>query len=384
MEPLGVINLCEQYFFDADELLLCNWILNKTNATNLYIKLRETYYKGPIEEDWLRNYHDIMFFRFFRIQKSTFLNLLNVVLENDNHKLMRKKYHGGNLPIPPEKALLTFLTYMATQESLLSIGQRFGIVPSTAMNIVNALLYIMLKINKKYIFWPRTDEEVEHIINGFTHYPNVLGAIDGSQIDIKVVPHTQHDSYVNRYLRHSINAMVISTAEKILTYVFIGFPGSAHDSRVFSNSTFVQNIATHGSQFYFPNEECHILGDSAFPLKMWMMTPYKRRPALNRIERQHNYHLSADRVVVEHIFARIKGRFRRVIFINTYSISKAIEITTAACVLHNFCYMNKDQWEDELYEDVNEQEFIAEDNDEETRRAQLKRNRIARELLNNV
>ena len=251
MEPLSVINLCEQYFFDADELLLCNWILNKTNATNLYIKLRETYYKGPIEEDWLRNYHDIMFFRFFRIQKSTFLNLLNVVLENDNHKLMRKKYHGGNLPIPPEKALLTFLTYMATQESLLSIGQRFGIVPSTAMNIVNALLYIMLKIKKKYIFWPRTDEEVEHVINGFTHYPSkflnclifqndscscfsldVLGAIDGSQIDIKVVPHTQHDSYVNRYLRHSINAMVISTAEKILTYVFIGFPGSAHDSRV--------------------------------------------------------------------------------------------------------------------------------------------------------
>ena len=114
------------------------------------------------------------------------------------------------------------------------------------------------------------------------------------------------------------------------------------------------------------------------------MTPYKRRPALNRIERQHNYHLSADRVVVEHIFARIKGRFRRVIFINTYSISKAIEITTAACVLHNFCYMNKDQWEDELYEDVNVQEFIAEDNDEETRRAQLKRNQIARELLNNV
>ncbi|XP_063913273.1 putative nuclease HARBI1 [Zophobas morio] len=252
------------------------------------------------------------------------------------------------------------------------------------MNIVNVLLYIMLNIKKKYIFWPRTDEEVEHVINGFTHYPNVLGAIDGSQIDIKVVPHTQHGSYVNRYLRHSINAMVISTAEKILTYVFIGFPGSAHDSRVFSNSTFIQNIATHGSQFYFPNEECHILGDSAFPLKMWMMTPYKRRPALNRIERQHNYHLSADRVVVEHIFARIKGRFRRVIFINTYFISKAIEITTAACVLHNFCYMNKDQWEDELYEDVNVQEFIAEDNDEETRRAQLKRNQIARELLNNV
>lgn len=41
---------------------------------------------------------------------------------------------------------------------------------------------------------------------------DVLGTLDGSHINIKVVPWTQRDSYVDRYMSHSINAMVISNA----------------------------------------------------------------------------------------------------------------------------------------------------------------------------
>lgn len=28
-----------------------------------------------------------------------------------------------------------------------------------------------------------------------------------------------------------------------------------------------------------------------------------------------------------------------------------MEIVTAACILHNFCYINNDIWEDEIYRD---------------------------------
>jgi hypothetical protein len=96
----------------------------------------------------------------------------------------------------------------------------------------------------------------------------------------------------------------------------------------------------------------------------------------------HNTCLSADRVSVENIFALIKGRFRRLIFINTYSISKAIEIATTACVLHNFCYFNGNEWEhpfndNELIPD----EYLEENTAEETRRAKQKRNLIVEELF---
>jgi hypothetical protein len=112
------------------------------------------------------------------------------------------------------------------------------------------------------------------------------------------------------------------------------------------------------------------------------VTPYKRNGVLNRIKMIHNTCLSADRVSVENIFALIKGRFRRLIFINTYSISKAIEIATTACVLHNFCYFNGNEWEhpfndNELIPD----EYLEENTAEETRRAKQKRNLIVEELF---
>lgn len=103
---------------------------------------------------------------------------------------------------------------------------------------------------------------------------------------------------------------------------------------------------------------------------------------MTRIQKNHNYCLSADRVVIENIFARIKGRFRRLIYINAYSISKCVEIAVAACVLHNFCYMNKDEWDDHLF---NEPEEYNQENNlpdaQETRLAKAKRDRIAEQLV---
>lgn len=169
-----------------------------------------------------------------------------------------------------------------------------------------------------------------------------IGAIDGTHINLKV-PSAQHDSYIDRYMQHSINLLGICTSEKIFTYIFIGFPGAAHDSRVFSNSSLYKEVDTYGSSNLFPND-CHLIGDSAFPLKHWIMTPYKGTN-LNRMKKYHNYMLSKDRVAIENVFGLVKGRWRRLFFINVYSIAKAIEIATAACILHNFCYLNKDDWE---------------------------------------
>jgi hypothetical protein len=219
--------------------------LNKTCPTffcpPLYaVKLREHHYKIPIEGiPWLDHYNDITFFRLFRMNTATFQKLLSIVVENDHHQLLYKVYRGGHRPVETEKALLVFLWYMATQDTLLSIGKTFQIVPATIHRIVNNLLFVIVGLKNKFIVWPKSQEEVNHIAGGFTHYPStiqrvldVLGALDGSHINIKVVPWTQRDSYVDRYMSHSINAMVISNVEKILLYAFIGFPGAAHDSRV--------------------------------------------------------------------------------------------------------------------------------------------------------
>lgn len=63
------------------------------------------------------------------------------------------------------------------------------------------------------------------------NFSGTIGAVDGTHVNIKV-PLNQHDSYTDRYHQHSINLMAVCTHENLLTYVYIGFPGSAHDSRV--------------------------------------------------------------------------------------------------------------------------------------------------------
>ncbi|KAJ3641416.1 hypothetical protein Zmor_027925 [Zophobas morio] len=235
----------------------------------------------------------------------------------------------------------------------------------------------MLYLKKKYIFWPKTEDEYRAIKDGFKGYPNVIGAVDGTHIKLKV-PANQHDSYIDRHQTYSINLMGICNAETLFTYVFVGYPRSAHDSRVFSNSALVRHIETYGKHIYFPNEEDHLIGDSAFPLRTWLMTPFSRRNNLTRRERHHNWCSSSDRVCIEHTFGILKGRWARLQYINTYSVRKAIEIATVACILHNFCYLNGDEWPAEEVEIRPEEDHVEENDREAFRRGEHKRNDIAR------
>lgn len=154
--------------------------------------------------------------------------------------------------------------------------------------------------------------------------------------------------------------------------------------QVFSNSLFVKNIARYGPSKYFRDIEMyHLIGDSAFPIKRWLMTPYKKnKESLNRLEKKHNYCLSSDRIVIEHAFGLLKGRWSRLKYINTYNICKAIEVVVAACVLHNFCILNSDEWEGEYESDSEDRinEIYIENMGHEQLLGQQKRDRIARQL----
>lgn len=143
----------------------------------------------------------------------------------------------------------------------------------------------------------------------------------------------------------------------------------------------MRNIERHGPQYYFKDEKYHLVGDSAFPLKTWLMTPFKDNQMFNKLKRHHNHVLSSERVVIEHAFGQLKGRWRRLKHIQTYNINKSIEISIAACILHNFCIKINDLWNNEIdtetpINEMHHQHF----NDNFLSIAKMKRNRIASEL----
>ncbi|KAI8503691.1 hypothetical protein Bbelb_186620 [Branchiostoma belcheri] len=96
-----------------------------------------------------------------------------------------------------------------------------------------------------------------------------------------------------------------------------------------------------------PEIHIMILGDPAYPLLPWlMMKGYPESGQLTRQQRNFNYRLSRARMVVECAFGRLKGRWRCLLKRMDVNIMSVSDIISAACVLHNLCEMNGEDFDD--------------------------------------
>ena len=119
------------------------------------------------------------------------------------------------------------------------------------------------------------------------------------------------------------------------TDVFIGFAGRVHDARVFQHSP----LFDKGSQLCNGN---HLLGDSAYPNIDWLLTPFKQNLNLTPKMRQYNKVHSSLRIQVEIAIGMLKGRYRRLKFLESLSIENICGVVLSACILHNICILNED------------------------------------------
>ena len=81
---------------------------------------------------------------------------------------------------------------------------------------------------------------------------------------------------------------------------------------------------------------CFIVGDSANPLSLRMITPYCDNGHLSVLQKSYDRQLSAQRSVIERAFALLKGKWRKLLFLNVTNLSYIPHILAAACFLHNF------------------------------------------------
>lgn len=171
-KQLDLFILFETFFFESGLEEICRFIVSAKNK-KIFLKLRENHVRYNINYNmWLDDYHETSFFQLFRMQKYSFYKLLDVMMSSGYGHLIRKRNQGGNRPVEPEKGLLVFLWYLSKQDTLLSIAEHFNLVPSTVMNLVNIFLYVVLQLKNKYIVWPKTNEDFEHISAGFQKYPS--------------------------------------------------------------------------------------------------------------------------------------------------------------------------------------------------------------------
>lgn len=259
--------------------------------------------------------------------------------------------------IKVQKIVLLALWILGNQESFQGVASRFKMGKGHAHRVFFTFCTILCKRAHEVIVWPRKEEATE-TVNKFNQLqpfciPNVVGCLGATHIPIRSPENEDNANFQNAYGYHSTILQGICDSELRFLDVFCGWPGSSDYARVWKNSPIYEKLAENESTL---PPSCHILGDNSYPLDLFLMVPFKDDGCLSDCEQHFNDELLLTRVLINQAFSILKGRFRRLKFLDMTLIHKISSVVMAACVLHNICIDNKDttaEREDEVYASMN-------------------------------
>ncbi|GAB1867340.1 Protein ALP1-like isoform X1 [Camponotus japonicus] len=295
--------------------------------------------------------HREQFRKHFRVTPTTY-NLLEQKLASALQGDIGVKSH-----IPVRKQLLAILWLLATPDSYRSVGERFDMSKSSLSVSFMRVIQALNNIAGDVIQWPRGERLtiVKQKFQKLSVLPDIIGAIDGTHISIKK-PHKDCLSYKTYKKNYAIILQAICDSELVFLDCFAGYPGSVGDIRVFRNSYFWSEVQRN-RQLYFPNEE-YIIGDKAYPVLRWCISGFRDRGNLTAAQKRFNDILSKVRQVIERAFALLKGRFRRLKYLDMNRMDMIPFVIIACTVLHNICLEGLDEdieeyilegWENEVH-----------------------------------
>ena len=120
----------------------------------------------------------------------------------------------------------------------------------------------------------------------------------------------------NRKHFYSYVMQVVVDSHGLFLSVSTGYPGSLHDARVLRLSE-IFDAAEDEEILMEPLKDVNgtvirplIVGDSAYPLKTWLLRPVKDNGTLTREQKKFNKQLSKAKIVSEHAIGKTKGRWQ--------------------------------------------------------------------------
>lgn len=215
----------------------------------------------------------------------------------------------------------------------------------------------LVSIAPEHIKFPETTIEKEFSASIFyelSHFKDVIGCIDGTYIPISTPAHKIKSTYTNRHHQTSLTVQAICDADKRFIDVFTGTPGKIHDARVFKLSP-ISNTLQRICEGRF-----HILGDGAYEIREWLLTPYRNYETLGQLKKKYNDKFCVTRVVIENAFGMLKKRFIQLMRIDMRDVNRITKFIMSCCVLHNICVDQRDEMELDPEEETEPPEIIAE------------------------
>lgn len=284
------------------------------------------------------------FKRIFRLPKPVFHRVLRRV---ENLISPRNPFPGGRASAEAEVKLGLFLMQMSHTMVHHLVGEMGGHSASSAyrwgVQVADALIHAY----PACISFPLINEldARRTIREGFanvgTHldgdviahggFDFAVGSLDATFIGLQSAPAVENTvPYVNRKGVFSVIAQMTCDARMLITSLFSGIAGSAHDSFVMERSP-LNYHAQHSGLFA---DGTYLLADAGYRATSWTLTPFHHTGALTDQQQRFNLLHSRARTVIERMFGALKGRFRSLRSMRG-DVRNVPKFVQACCVLHN-------------------------------------------------
>ncbi|XP_069109344.1 putative nuclease HARBI1 [Argopecten irradians] len=276
--------------------------------------------------DPLQNYDGFELYQRFRFDRE------GILFINDIVKDYIAPATGRNHSLPSFLQVLLALRFYATGKMQLCSGDNFNVDQSTVSRVIQRVTNALNRqeVVTKFISFPISAEAVRKHQADFyavARFPGVIGAIDGTHIRI-LRPSINEPEFVNRKNFHSINVQIVVDANSRILDLVARWPGSAHDARILRESGLARIFEAR-----MVPVKCHLLGDSGYPCKNWLLTPY-----LNPLPGQQTRYNSAHkttRCIVERAIGQWKRRFHVLHGEIRLRPERVCKLITACGILHN-------------------------------------------------
>lgn len=188
---------------------------------------RERRYRDPLDPLQVRDEHLLRYYRLPRHEILRLCQQLSPLLERPT-----RRSHA----IPTHTQIMVTLRFLASGSFQSVIADTTGLTQASVSRVITQVISALYEKARTEIKMPTSVVDINRTCAAFSRvsgFPRVIGAIDGTHIPIKAPIENEH-IYVNRKGFHSLNLQVVCNAEQIITSFSVKYPGSTHDSFIWS------------------------------------------------------------------------------------------------------------------------------------------------------
>jgi DDE superfamily endonuclease len=288
----------------------------------------------------------------------------------------------GRKQAPVAHQLMVFLKFVGTEGSGGSNAnqrQVFSIGYGTSTVYRRRVTRAILSLCNRFVYWQDEAERftISREIHKLYDFPHCLGIADGTLFPLAFEPQTEDaPDYSGTKYGYSLSTMIICDHRRRIRYYLSGYPGSAHDNRVFRGTA----LKKSPSEFF--GETQYIVGDSAFENDWFMVSAFKKaaNQQIPHDQEKFNKKLARLRIVSEHCIRILKGRFpwlrqiRLLLTEDVESLRSILQLIDASVILHNMLIAygeeDRDDWIDlDDFSDMDDAERAPYEEDDELNKA---------------